>query len=148
METSGVTLLTFMCVVLMAQRSDCGEDVEMRVKRGDHVTLYCDCDIPMRSNIAWFRNCSHDQQPALNIATSSAVLPRYRFTWNDTKKTYNLDIINVTQSDLGLYYCARVTGEKYYYGNRSTRLSLNDTGNCDEHSHVSSSSACSVCWRF
>uniref|UniRef100_A0AAY5KPP1 Ig-like domain-containing protein n=1 Tax=Esox lucius TaxID=8010 RepID=A0AAY5KPP1_ESOLU len=123
-----------------------GSEVELRVRPGDNVTLYCDMLLP-NTLIVWYRNCSHVDQPHLVITRHKRVRdPKYlenfqsafsRFTlvWNISKRTHDLLIENVTESDLGLYYCGTNTTimeegnqtEKEdfnRYGNVITRLSL------------------------
>ncbi|KAI4901288.1 hypothetical protein NFI96_008300, partial [Prochilodus magdalenae] len=63
--------------------------------------------------------------------------PRYSIRLNDCHQTTELLVRNVSESDLGLYFCAlqkkRSSGDKAracswedvcYYGNRTTRLSF------------------------
>uniref|UniRef100_A0AAR2K0V1 Immunoglobulin V-set domain-containing protein n=1 Tax=Pygocentrus nattereri TaxID=42514 RepID=A0AAR2K0V1_PYGNA len=123
-----------------------GEEVEMRVRPGDDVTLYSDCVWKLGFNIVWFRNCSHDHQPPLIMSATTHShhariyndfkqnpLPRYFFVWNSFSKTYHLLVKNVSESDLCLYYCAlqerKIPGrdaqkDVFQYGNRTTRVSL------------------------
>ncbi|KAI4898909.1 hypothetical protein NFI96_029006 [Prochilodus magdalenae] len=117
-----------------------GAEVEMRVRPGDSVTLYCDCVWKVGFNIVWFRNCSHHHQPPLMISATdlaNGALPRYSTVWNPSTQTHDLVVRNVSESDLGLYYCAlhekmitRDSGgvilseDVYHYGNRTTRLSV------------------------
>ena len=124
--------------------------MELRVRPGDDVTLYCDCVWKTGFLIVWFRNCSHEHQPPLIMsATTQSLhariyddlmqnpLPRYFFVWNSSSQTHDLLVKNVSESDLGLYYCAQhekkitedetgagVQKDVYHYGNRSTQLSL------------------------
>ncbi|KAL6467231.1 hypothetical protein MHYP_G00250350 [Metynnis hypsauchen] len=140
MERSRVTLVTLVCV-LFSRIS--GAEVQLRVRRGDDATLYCD-----RSwtgiNKVWFRNSSNKHQPHLIITEEdlkNGTFPRYSFLWNPSIRTQDLLVKNVTESDLGLYRCGGheksvlkrkagahvVLSDVYYYGNRITRLSLFDT---------------------
>ncbi|KAL6467223.1 hypothetical protein MHYP_G00250270 [Metynnis hypsauchen] len=128
-----------------------GAEVEMRVRPGDNVTLYSDCVWKTGFLIVWFRNCSHDHQPPLIMSATQTErhhaaiyndlmqnpLPRYFFKWNSSSGTHDLLVKNVSESDLGLYYCAlqekKITEDQtgrgaqkdvFQYGNRTTRLSL------------------------
>ena len=118
-----------------------GAEVEMRVRPGDVVILYCDCVWVQGINLVWIRNSSHEHQPPLIISPGNLALStfsRYTFVWNRFNKTRDLLVKNITESDLGLYYCVlhertRSTEDKttgsvwkdvYHYGNRTTRLSL------------------------
>ncbi|KAI4873005.1 hypothetical protein NFI96_022159, partial [Prochilodus magdalenae] len=139
MERSRAVLITLMCV--LSSRIS-GAEVEMRVRPGDSVTLYCDCVWKVGFTIVWFRNCSHHHQPPLMIAfidSNNKAPPRYSAVWNLSNRTHDLLVKNVSESDLGLYYCAlyekkiirdssRVirSEDVYHYGNRTTRLSLLD----------------------
>ncbi len=114
--------------------------MEMKVSPGDNITLYCDCNATLGSVIEWIRNCSHENQPSLIIDYMKLYLEifqRFTFIQNSYNNSYNLHITNISVSDLGLYYCAKVESkvnenekgfisrsEVYSYGNRTTRLSL------------------------
>ncbi|XP_046698884.1 uncharacterized protein LOC124381359 isoform X2 [Silurus meridionalis] len=139
METSGVALIALVCVVFSSQKKISGAEVEMRVRRGDDVTLYSDCVRKSGFNPVWFRNCSHQNQPRFMISNTDLMneaFTHYSFVFNESTNTFDLLIKNVTESDEGLYYCAihetQVTetngviirNNVYHYGNRSTRLSL------------------------
>ncbi|KAK1792480.1 hypothetical protein P4O66_012415, partial [Electrophorus voltai] len=123
---------------LMSEKSISGAE-EIRVRPGDNVTIYCDCVTQTGFYLAWFRNCSHENQPPLIIFTMNLVQganPHYAPVWDPSSQAHGLLIENVTESDLGLYYCAlferKVTTEcglttdkdVYHYGNRTTQLIL------------------------
>ncbi|KAL6467227.1 hypothetical protein MHYP_G00250310 [Metynnis hypsauchen] len=113
-----------------------GAEVEMRVRPGDNVILYSDCVLQMIGETVWFRNSSNELQPPHMISLGYLVqgaFSRHAFVWNHSNQTQDLLVKNVTESDLGLYYCARqdtkqsgggVLEEVYYFGNRTTRLSM------------------------
>ncbi|KAI4905875.1 hypothetical protein NFI96_023039, partial [Prochilodus magdalenae] len=141
--------------------------VEMRVKPGDNVTIYCDCTRQHRFKIAWLRNCSHGQQPPLIMSEDLMrnAPPRYSFVWNISNTTYDLLVRNVSESDLGLYYCAlhvnnftetekgaTCSGDVYHDGNRTTFLSFLDPivryANPRQAPSTPSVSDCSVCWKL
>ncbi|XP_028264951.1 uncharacterized protein LOC114438075 isoform X1 [Parambassis ranga] len=101
----------------------CGHDwistsaLDLTASQGDNITLYCDCKLSTGVYIAWYRNCSHENQPTLVLKTkieynpgqqnaySLNPLPRFTFLRNFSSESYDLQIINVTDSDEGLYYC-------------------------------------------
>ncbi|XP_060748454.1 uncharacterized protein LOC132861103 isoform X1 [Tachysurus vachellii] len=158
METSRVALIALVCVVFSSQKRISGAEVEMRVRPGDDVTLYCDCVWKAGFYPLWFRNCSEEDHPTVIISILKVFggdFPRYSFVLNNSTNTHNLLIKNITESDQGLYYCAlsekKVTdykngpirfGDVYHYGNRSTRLSVL-TETCDS---VSEESVSCVSW--
>ncbi len=114
--------------------------MEMKVSPGDNITLYCDRSVTLGSVVVWIRNCSRENQPSLIIHYMKLYLEtfqRFSFIHNPYNNSYDLHITNISVSDLGLYYCAKVenkvnanekgiisSSEVYYYGNRTTRLSL------------------------
>lgn len=70
----------------------------------------------------WYRNCSHENQPPLvlkvghrsstlgyNPASDTKdllkILPRFQFVRNSSSNSYDLLIMNITDSDEGIYYC-------------------------------------------
>ncbi|XP_073805760.1 uncharacterized protein isoform X2 [Danio rerio] len=128
------------CVLLCSLRRITGEKVEMKVRPGVNITLYCDLSLPTGFMIVWIRNCSHENQPSLTIdvrKTNTAILERFQLLQNLYSSSYDLHITNISVSDLGLYYCAKSENkvnkdkkgiislsEVYYYGNRTTHLSL------------------------
>ncbi|KTG31281.1 hypothetical protein cypCar_00027365 [Cyprinus carpio] len=135
------TRLSLKDVLLFCQKRIFGEEVEMKVRPGDNITLYCDRSVTLGSKIVWIRNCSHENQPSLIIDYKKLYLEifqRFSFIHNPYSKSYDLHITNISVSDLGLYYCAKLennirkdakgiifSSEVYYYGNQ-TRLSLKD----------------------
>ncbi|XP_060748495.1 uncharacterized protein LOC132861123 isoform X2 [Tachysurus vachellii] len=140
METSRVALIALVCVVFSSQKRISGAEVEMRVRPGDDVTLYCDCVWKVGFYPVWFRNCSEEDHPTVKISRKELIagdFPCYSFVLNVSTNTHNLLIKNITESDQGLYYCALSEnmvmdykngtirfGDVYHYGNRSTRLSV------------------------
>ena len=108
----------------------------MRVRTGDNVILYSDCVSKILTDIVWFRNSSNERQPFLIISLDDlkqGAFSHHAFVWNHYNKTQDLLVKNVTESDLGLYYCARrerkftAAGDSehvYHHGNTTIRLSL------------------------
>ena len=103
----------------------------LEVKRGDNITLYCDCKPSTAVYIVWFRNCSHENQPSLVLTQKRYEDPqkfhRYKLVKNSSSDSYNLFITNVSASDEGLYYCGtakredQLTGQETY-SNDTTRV--------------------------
>ncbi|KAI4893939.1 hypothetical protein NFI96_032744, partial [Prochilodus magdalenae] len=158
MERSRAVLLTLVCV-LFSRIS--GSEVEMRVRPGDNVVLYSDC--VWEIDIVWFRNSSYGNQTPFIISANilrTADFSRYCFVWNQVNQTRDLLVKNVSESDLGLYYCAfwekkfirGVQRDFFRYGTRTTRLSLLDsTVPCADPPQTPSTppvSDCSVCWKL
>jgi len=120
--------------------------VEMKVRPGDNITLYCDRSLTHGFLFVWIRNCSHENQPSLKIDYTKwfrNTFQRFSSVYNRSSNSYDLHITNISVSDLGLYYCAEVenkvhkdekgiisSSEVYYYGNRTTRLSLAGKKKC------------------
>ncbi len=114
--------------------------MEMKVSPGDNITLYCDRSVTLGSVVEWIRNCSHENQPSLTIdyiKLDLQIFQRFSFIHNPYNNSHDLHITNISVSDLGLYYCAKLEkkanqdekgiisgSEVYYYGNRIIRLSL------------------------
>ncbi|XP_037389012.1 uncharacterized protein LOC108416531 [Pygocentrus nattereri] len=159
MERSRAVLLTLACV-LFSRTS--GTEVEMRVRPGDNVVLYSDCVWKIGITV-WLTNSSNEQQPPLIITPDDlkqGAFSHHAFVWNHYNGTHDLLVKNVTESDLGLYYCARrqrkltAAGDLqhvYHYGNRTTRLALLDsTAPCADLQTPSTPpvSDCSVCWKL
>ncbi|KAI4877148.1 hypothetical protein NFI96_030786 [Prochilodus magdalenae] len=167
MERSRVALITLMCVLIS---STSGIIVEMRVKQGDNATIYCDCTYQSKFLIAWFIKPYNEQPPLIHL-TEDTTPPRYSRVWNYTKGTYDLLVVNIPESDLGLYYCAlheikftrgrngeRGREDVYHKGNRTTFLSFLDaTVPCTAPSRrpftIQTTSPppvsdCSVCWKL
>lgn len=118
--------------------------MELRVRPGDNATLYCDEE--NKKDTLWYRNCSHEHQPRLVISVldiskkmnlNRNPFPRFSPSWNPSNEAWDLVIENVSESDLGLYYCGTMeiqvyeaTGgpivdkEVYSYGHVITKLSF------------------------
>ncbi|XP_052454710.1 uncharacterized protein LOC128014973 [Carassius gibelio] len=92
-----------------------GTLVEVVVKPGDNATLHCDCEVVIGQDFHWVKSCSSQIQPPLIISAYKSLLqpiPRYTLFYNDTSESYDLAIENITEADLGLYYCSRVEARK------------------------------------
>ncbi|KAL7856245.1 hypothetical protein AOLI_G00198490 [Acnodon oligacanthus] len=150
MLRSRAVLITLMCV-LFSRIS--GAEVEMRVRPGDNAILYSDCVWKSGFSTVWFRNSSNE-----HVVFYKETHPRYVIVWSPFKQTSDLLVRNVTESDLGLYYCAlqktRHRKSKTQacswedvcdYGNRTTRLSFLDTLQTPS---TPPASDCGVCWKL
>ncbi|XP_018551115.1 uncharacterized protein LOC108896452 [Lates calcarifer] len=137
----------------------------MTVSPGDNITLYCDYKTSSGVYIVWYRNCSHENQPRLVLElklkpdtwkSSIDVLnpfPRFHFVRNQSSESYDMQIINITDSDEGLYYCGTMelkveskevitTQYVYQYSNTTTRIIFNSS----EFHHHETQQDCGVCW--
>ncbi|XP_037329076.2 uncharacterized protein LOC119218613 isoform X5 [Pungitius pungitius] len=122
------------------------------VRRGDNITLYCDCKPSTGVHIVWYRNCSVENHPSLVIKIDLSlyrlaynqgqdtkdplkIVPGFQFVKNSSSDSYDLLIMNITDSDEGLYYCGteqRSIEDKefigsetiYRNGNVTTRISI------------------------
>lgn len=125
----------------------------MTVTQGDNITLYCECKLSSGVFIVWFRNCSHENQPSLVLRTKYmydpsyltqahvgllSPFPRLHFVKNSSSDSYDLLIVNITESDEGIYYCGtekvdittKVCEEyTYTYGNIMRRILLSKYSN-------------------
>ncbi|KAK1886536.1 Ig lambda chain V-1 region [Dissostichus eleginoides] len=122
-----------------------GSELERTVRPGENITLYCDCKLSSGVYIVWYRNRSHENQPSLvlnvNVRRTDSMdikdvmnpLPRFHFVRNSSSESYDLLIINITETDEGLYYCGteqlmvenreQITSAHIYtHGNISTRI--------------------------
>ncbi|XP_034059188.1 uncharacterized protein LOC117537905 [Gymnodraco acuticeps] len=150
--------LVILLVVSCTHDWTSGSELEMTVRPGDNITLYCDCNSSTGVYIVWYRNCSHENQPSLvlNIITrrkhvmdnnySQNPLPRFHFVRNSSSESYDMLIINITETDEGLYYCGtyQLKVEKneqinfahiYTHGNISTRIHVNSSKFPDPGGH-------------
>lgn len=89
-----------------------GTEVNKKVRPGQNVTLHCDHVWIFGYHIYWFRNCSHYKQPPFIMSSEFMMkavdrkIFRYAFQWNPLRSSHDLVIVNITESDLGLYYCS------------------------------------------
>ncbi|XP_054460485.1 uncharacterized protein LOC129095904 [Anoplopoma fimbria] len=129
-----------------------GSVLEKTVRSGENITLYCDCTLSSGVHIMWYRNCSHENQPSLVLRSGPLpksedftdnrfqlkLPPRFHLGRNSSSESYDLLILNVTDSDEGFYYCgteqptvedAEYIQHKidYRYGNVTTRILFNSS---------------------
>ena len=114
-----IFIYLFFCipgVVTSCQIQVSGSASQMTVTPGDNVTLTCNCKKSRGVHIIWYRNCSHVNQPSLVIVakkrgenasdtTSLNPFPRFHIMKNKSSQSSDLMIMNITDSDEGLYYC-------------------------------------------
>ena len=91
--------------------------VELTVRPGQNVTLYCDCKLTTNVNLVWYRNCSHENQPTLSLnwknrdegifgyGGDGGNFFHLNMMLNASSISFDLLIKNITDSHLGLYYC-------------------------------------------
>lgn len=126
-----------------------GSVLEMTVGPGDNITLYCNCKAFTGVYIKWYRNCFHMNQPPLVLSTRYpheqlmdndytdflSPFPRFHLVKNKSSESYDLLIVNITDSDEGFYYCGteqhkvednKIVTYKYVsiYSNVTTRILL------------------------
>lgn len=168
-----VHMWTFFCFYLpgaLSSSQDLRKEsvIEMRVRPGENITLYCDCKSSVGVYIVWYRNCSHEKQPSLVLKTwldrnsldphsnyESAFFhllnpfPDFHLVKNNLSQSYNLLITNITETDEGLYYCGteepKVKDEEKIiqryvrtYSNITTKILL----------HKDSGESCIICALF
>ncbi|XP_042271118.1 uncharacterized protein LOC121899402 [Thunnus maccoyii] len=161
------TFLVFLSgVVSCSQNQFSGSVLEMTVRPGDNITLYCDCKLSTGIFIVWYRNCSHENQPSLVLKTKTSSLigatnttgplqpfHHFQFVRNFSSGSYDLLILNITNSDAGLYYCGtekKTVEDKgyinyryvYEYGNVTTRIQFDSS----ELRHYETPQDCDWCW--
>ncbi|XP_062410559.1 uncharacterized protein LOC134101022 [Sardina pilchardus] len=142
MSSLVVTLIALLGVIQSALKVS-GTEEYLTVKPGNYITLYCDCILTSGSLMNWHRNCSHYRQPSFVISTEYLIrendnpLNKYQFKWNSTSQSHDLLIKNITESELGVYYCSVAIPKvidttvihqtfSQCYGNITYKLSLDD----------------------
>ncbi|XP_005941900.2 uncharacterized protein LOC102307919 [Haplochromis burtoni] len=136
MDGLHVILLVLLGVVSCSQNGISVSVLEVTAQPGDNITLYCDCKMTIGVHIIWYRKCSHDNTVVLRYKSASwfplEPLSHLHFVKNESSNSRDLVILNITDSDEGLYYCGTEEqhGENkdcrfvYTYGNSTTRLKL------------------------
>ncbi|KAA0717163.1 hypothetical protein E1301_Tti014374 [Triplophysa tibetana] len=114
------------------------------VRPGDNAMLLCDRQVVVGQDTHWVKICSSQILPPLIVsAQKTLLLPISRFSviWNNISKSFDLMIENITDADLGLYYCStvekqfiehnRLPFEKdvYHTGDTLTRLTYASSDN-------------------
>ena len=91
--------MTCQCV-----KSISGAVVEQTVRPGGNITLHCDLETDL-IEVEWHCKCPHAKQPAITISVKYPQ-PHFSVTQNSSTKSIDLRIVNITEDDLGLYYCS------------------------------------------
>ncbi|XP_025764182.1 uncharacterized protein LOC109202426 isoform X4 [Oreochromis niloticus] len=148
-------LTALLGVVFCSHGKLSGPELVVRVSPGDNITLHCDCQRSSGKFIAWFRNCSHENQPSLILRTNYKYdpsyledkvnilnpFPRLHLVENQSSDSYDLLIMNTTDSDEGLYYCGTEQKEVdttfsqkyiYKYSNITTRILMKNNKSQDD----------------
>ncbi|XP_064872257.1 uncharacterized protein LOC135570116 [Oncorhynchus nerka] len=147
-----VSLITLLCAVSSSQDGISVAKVELRVRPGDNVVLHCDIKNHLVTD--WHRTSSVGNGSHFRISKSNPVC-RFYFLLR-SQQFYDLLITNVSESDLGLYYCGswqkpvvnkegflHDTGKYvYYHGNVITRLSFETRPPESSSPDVD----CGLCW--
>lgn len=116
---------------------------EVTFRPGENITLYCDCKVSIGVFVVWFfRNPSLKDQSHYVLTVKDQLkperkFPHLKFLKNESSESYDLLVINATNSDVGFYYCGteetkvEKDNEKnifhkdiFTYGNISTNLIL------------------------
>ncbi|XP_047199856.1 uncharacterized protein LOC118117935 isoform X5 [Hippoglossus stenolepis] len=120
MDQLHVFIILFLGAVASSQAHINGSVLNLTVSHGGNATLYCDCKSSTGVYIVWYRNCSHVNQPTLVMKTRypSELLPlsheykddlhpfpRFHLVKNESSESFDLLIMNISDSDEGLYYC-------------------------------------------
>ncbi|XP_076139280.1 uncharacterized protein LOC143122356 [Alosa pseudoharengus] len=105
MDMLSITLHLCMIYIFVERISGVSED--LKVRQGQNITLYCEFKVENEWEIEWHRNCSHENQPPLKLE-SKWNPPRFTLLWNTSSNSLDLMIENITEHDLGLYYCHNV----------------------------------------
>ncbi|KAK7930042.1 hypothetical protein WMY93_006437 [Mugilogobius chulae] len=159
-----VCLLFVICGVSAVGLRVSGSVVDVMLKPGDNTTLHCDCKCPLGVYTVWYRNCSHSNQPTLVLSTKRErdytlditnwiyPLPGYQFVKSFKSECYDLRITNITENDVGLYYCGTETNEiraenkngtngndVFKYGTRTIKILLSPESEVKPQE-------CGVCW--
>ncbi|XP_034401571.1 uncharacterized protein LOC117739329 [Cyclopterus lumpus] len=138
-----ISLVALLGVASCSRDLRSGSVLEVTVRPGDNVTVYCDCKVSRGVYIVWYRDCSHENQPSLVLKVKEhqhyfTNRPHFTFVRNSSSDSYDLLIVNITDSNEGLYYCGTeqkivefdeyLPSRMYYkYGNVTTRI-LFDSG--------------------
>ncbi|XP_027138228.1 uncharacterized protein LOC113744024 [Larimichthys crocea] len=165
MDVLHILLIALFGVVSYSHGQISGSELEVTARPGDNITLYCGCKTSSGETIVWYRNCSHENQPSLNIRyycpreskLESTVnpIPRFYFVRNNSSNSYDLMITNITDSDEGLYYCGiellkqhdkdtNLRKAEFRYGNVTTRIKINSSET--HHRDQDPPGDCDMCW--
>ncbi|KAM9398635.1 uncharacterized protein ACWYII_031202 [Salvelinus alpinus] len=160
MDRLCVALIAFFSAVSSSQDGISAAEVELRVRPGDNVILHCDIKHYLATD--WYRNSSVGNGGHFIISRSNPVR-RFYFLLR-SQQFYDLLITNVSESDLGLYYCgswqkhvvnkegslndtetAIEDKDVYHHGNVITSLSF-ETSPTEPSSSSPPPVDCGLCW--
>ncbi|XP_048851772.1 uncharacterized protein LOC125720409 isoform X4 [Brienomyrus brachyistius] len=143
MDTTCISLIVLLGLGCSSQERKSEEAVLRVVQLGDNITLHC--DVKYELDTIWYRKCSHENQPLLNMSGYGFMLnplPQYSFVWNNLSASFSLSIKNITESEQGLYFCStkylkhyagqdgKTSGEDANrFGNITIRLLIADDSN-------------------
>ncbi|XP_034393317.1 uncharacterized protein LOC117733637 [Cyclopterus lumpus] len=138
-----ISLVALLGVASCSRDLRSGSVLEVTVRPGDNVTVYCDCKVSGGVYIVWYRDCSHENQPSLVLkvkirSLNNSTPPSFHFVKNFSSDSFDLLIVNITDSNEGLYYCGteqKIVEDKefvwekmyYEYGNVTTRILFNSS---------------------
>lgn len=80
--------------------------IKRTVLPGGNITLYCDLDSDV-GDVEWHKKYIGVNCPVLSMSERFAP-PRFSVTQNSSTKSFDLSIQNVSDDDLGLYYCTGI----------------------------------------
>ncbi|KAG5272082.1 hypothetical protein AALO_G00161460 [Alosa alosa] len=99
-------VISLICVKFICLEKISVAEVELKVRPGDDIILYCDFSVSSKLEIEWHRKCTHVNQPELVLfGNFENPFPRFGLKWNISTKSVDLSIQNFTEHDLGLYHC-------------------------------------------
>ncbi|KAK6294279.1 hypothetical protein J4Q44_G00351090 [Coregonus suidteri] len=121
------TALTILCCSMLWEAFGAGQN-EILVKPGDTVTL--GCDITLEYEIMWFvLRPDATLSVAITMKTNIPLSLNKKFdvcfesVYDTALFRSNLSILNISESDVGLYYCAEQRANIFKIGS-GTKLSL------------------------
>lgn len=80
--------------------------INRTVLPGGNITLHCDLESDV-GDVEWHRKYIGVNHPVLSMSERFAP-PRFSVTQNSSTKSFDLSIQNVSDDDLGLYYCTGI----------------------------------------
>ncbi|KAK2816974.1 hypothetical protein Q5P01_025165 [Channa striata] len=168
MDRLHIFIILLIGVVATSQVQMSGSVLEWKVTPGRNITLFCDCRTSVGEYVVWYRNCSHLNQPSLVMGTryphekllnsdynyaNNDILnpfPRFHLEKNQSSQSYDLLILNVTDSDEGLYYCGT---QQFHTGKYLSAMAMSQPGSSfcffpavPPPHHNNDPHECGLCW--